>query len=80
MRTSVDIPDPLFRQAKKAARQRGTTLRQLLLDGLRSQLARQGPSRRHRIKDLSSGQGGLAEGLSWSDSERMDVLVYGDRG
>jgi hypothetical protein len=80
MRTSVDIPDHLLRQAKKTARERGTTLRQLVVDGLRSAVARGAPVRSHRLKDLSFGRGGLVDGLSWSDVERMDALVYGDRG
>lgn len=80
MRTSIDIPDPLLRQAKRAARERGTTLRQLLLDGLRSVVGREERVRRHRSKDLSYGEGGLVDGLSWSDAERIDDLVYGDRG
>jgi hypothetical protein len=80
MRTSVEIPDPLLRQAKRAARERGTTVRQLLLEGLRSVLGREQHARRHRVKDLSFGEGGLAGGLSWSDAERLDALVYGDRG
>jgi hypothetical protein len=80
MRTSVDIPDHLLRRAKKAARERGTTLRQLLVDGLRSALGREERARRHRLQDLSYGEGGLVGGLSWSDAERMDTLVYGNRG
>jgi hypothetical protein len=80
MRTSVEIPDPLLRQAKRAARERGTTLRQLLLEGLRSVVGRDERVRHHRLKDLSFGEGGLVDGLSWSDAERMDDLVYGDRG
>jgi hypothetical protein len=80
MRTSVDIPDPLLRQAKRVARERGTTLRQLLVDGLRSVVAGGERGRRHRMKDLSFGEGGLVDGLSWSDAERIDTLVYGERG
>lgn len=38
MRTSIDIPDALMRRAKKVAIDRGTTLRALLLAGLRDQL------------------------------------------
>lgn len=75
----MDIPDPLLLRAKKLARERGVTLRQLLLDGLRS-IVEERPPKRHRMIDRSFGEGGLVEGLSWSDSERMDELVYGDRG
>jgi hypothetical protein len=80
MRTSVDIPDPLFRRAKQLARARGTTLRQLLLDGLRAIVERTPTTGSYRMKDCSFGEGGLVEGLSWTDSERLDELVYGDRG
>ena len=70
-----------MRRAKRTARERGTTLRQLLVDGLRSMvgLDKRAP-RRHRLKDVSFGEGGLVDGLSWSDAERMDTLVYGERG
>jgi hypothetical protein len=80
MRTSVDIPDPLLRRAKKLARQRGTTLKQLLLDGLRRVVSVDALAQPHQMKDCSFGEGGLVDGLSWSDSERLDELVYGDRG
>ena len=79
MRTSVDIPDPLLRRAKKVARDRGTTLKQLLIDGLRSILDSQGRAAPYRMKDCSFGSGGLAKGLAWSDAERLSELVYGDR-
>jgi len=79
MRTSIDIPDPLLKRAKKLARDRGTTLRQLLLEGLRAVVQGEATVRRHRMKDRSFGEGGLVSGLSWSDSDRIDELVYGDR-
>jgi hypothetical protein len=79
MRTSVDVPDPLLRRAKKLARDRRTTLRQLLVDGLRSMVERETSTGKHRMKDCSFGEGGLVDGLSWSDAERIEELVYGDR-
>lgn len=80
MRTSVDIPDPLLRRAKKLARDRGVTLKQLLVEGLRAALEKATPVARHRMKDRSFGEGGLVSGLSWSDVDRMDELAYEDRG
>jgi hypothetical protein len=79
MRTSVDIPGPLMARAKKLARESGRTLRELLLEGLRSVVERGGAQRRHRMKDCSFGEGGLVTGLSWSDNEQMHALVYEDR-
>ena len=79
MRTSVDIPDPLLRRAKALARKRGVTLRQLMVDALRS-ILEGSPQGRHQMTDRSFGEGGLVEGLSWADTDRIDELVYGDRG
>lgn len=35
MKTTVELPDRLFRRAKVLAAQRGTTLRELVVEGLR---------------------------------------------
>jgi hypothetical protein len=78
MRTSVDIPEPLLRRAKKLARERGIPLRQLLIDGLRSVVENDVKVSAHRMQDHSFGRGGLVEGLSWSDSERLNELSYED--
>jgi hypothetical protein len=80
MRTSVEIPDPLLRRAKKLARERGVSLKQLVIDGLRTVVEREAAPAAHRMKDHSFGQGGLVDGLSWSDTESMNEQVYGDRG
>ena len=34
MKTTIELPDPLFRRAKILAAQRGTTLRELVVEGL----------------------------------------------
>ena len=35
MKTTIDIADELFRQAKQVSRERGVTLRELVSEGLR---------------------------------------------
>ena len=35
MKTTIELPDPLFRHAKILAARRGTTLRELVVEGLR---------------------------------------------
>lgn len=40
MKTTIDLPDALALEAREAARQGGTTLRALIVDGLRNELAR----------------------------------------
>lgn len=39
MKTTVEIPDPLFRRAKSRAAERGQTLKELLTEALREKLA-----------------------------------------
>lgn len=40
MKTTLDIPDPLFREAKMAAARDGTTLRAVVTQALQAELAR----------------------------------------
>jgi hypothetical protein len=46
MKTTLDIPDPLFRKAKSKAAERGQTLRALVTEALQEKLAarRAGPN------------------------------------
>ena len=60
MRTTVDLPDELLRQARARAAEEGTTLTALLADGLRLRLS-SAPGRRGRRRRLpiSTVGGGL---------------------
>lgn len=81
MKTTIDIADPLFEAAKKAAQQRGTTLRALVETGLRHVLeSPTKPGRRFKLRKASFAGRGLqkgAQGLSW---EQLREISYGDRG
>jgi hypothetical protein len=60
MRTTVDLPDELLRQARQRAAREGTTLTALLADGLRLRLARTpGVRRQRRRLPVSRVGGGL---------------------
>ncbi len=39
MKTTIEIPDPLFRQAKSKAAERGQTLKELVTEALQEKLA-----------------------------------------
>ena len=39
MKTTIEIPDPLFRKAKSKAAERGQTLKQLVTEALQEKLA-----------------------------------------
>ena len=79
MKTTIEIPDPLFKAARQAARRDGTTLRALVEHGLRLALEERRQSPPIRLRDASVDGRGLqpgAETLSWEDLRR---LAYGDR-
>jgi hypothetical protein len=60
MRTTVDLPDELLRQARQRAAREGITLTALLADGLRLRLAGTSPkSRRRQRLPVSTVGGGL---------------------
>ena len=60
MRTTVDRPDELLRQARQHAAAEGTTLTALLADGLRLRLWGTTSSRRRRSRlPVSKVRGGL---------------------
>ncbi|HEX6388140.1 MAG TPA: hypothetical protein VFZ89_01790 [Solirubrobacteraceae bacterium] len=59
MRTTVDLPDELLRDARVQAAREGTTLTALLADGLRLRLARRGKADQPRPLPHSSVGGGL---------------------
>jgi hypothetical protein len=78
MKTTVDIPDSLFAEAKASAEVRGLTFRQVIEEGLRAVLDQQRrPARRFRLRDGSFGGRGRQAGLSWPEIRRS---VYEGRG
>lgn len=79
MRTTIDLSDALLTRAKRLARQRGTTVRALVEEGLRKVLDEQQPGA-YRMPDASFGRGGLVDGLDAGDWERIRELAYEGRG
>jgi hypothetical protein len=59
MRTTIDLPDELLRQARARAAEEGTTLTALLAEGLRLRLGRGGPRKRPGRLPVSRLGGGL---------------------
>lgn len=49
MRTTVDIPDPLYRQLKSKAANEGRSVKELILRGVESELAPTQRKKRHRV-------------------------------
>jgi hypothetical protein len=76
MRTTLNIPDLLIRDAKRRAVDEGKTLTDLLVEGLRTRLSRNLPV---RTLPVSSAGGGLVPGADWKLLESADPAAEGYR-
>jgi hypothetical protein len=80
MKTTIEIADPIMKEAKALARREGTTVRKLVERGLRLALAERRSQRAFMLRDLSVAGGGLqpdAAGRSWDE---LRALTYESRG
>jgi hypothetical protein len=50
MRTTVDLPEPLFRQVKSVAALRGSTLKEFIQDALQQAVTSDRRVRRHKVR------------------------------
>jgi hypothetical protein len=69
MKTTLNLPDAVVFQAKRRALEEGTTLTELIVQGLKARLEklpRPGPL------PLSRSTGGLKPGLAWEDLEAAE--------
>ena len=75
MKTTVEIPDPLFRKAKATAAERGVPLKDLLADAVRQYLQRSANSSKNRpsVPVWMSAFGGL-RGLH-KETRRINLLL-----
>jgi hypothetical protein len=80
MRTSFELSNNLLLRARRLAKKRGITLRALVEEGLRRVIADNEAPSRFRLEDVPFGEGGLVEGLSEGDWERVRDLSYEGRG
>lgn len=80
MKTTVEIPDALFHQAKTLAAKEGLSFRVLVEEGLRSvvESRRKAAVKPFRLRDGSfKGGRGLQEGVKWED---LPALAYENEG
>ncbi len=61
MRTTVDIPDAIYRRLKATAAEQGCTVKELVLRGVENQLKAQKPHRPVRLPIVRSKQPGSLE-------------------
>lgn len=79
MKTTVDLPAALVREAQDVARTEGTTLRTLVEDGLRVALERRRSGSRFRLPDASVDGNGLRPEFRDAGWDDMRTAIYGDR-
>jgi hypothetical protein len=81
MKTTLDIADPILRQARSLAARRNTTLRAVVEQALRDALARERQaSNLPKVQTKTFGGNGLQAGLSWDDWGAIRDLAYEGRG
>ena len=80
MKTTLEISDPLLREARKIAARDNTTLRALVEQGLRQVVSEKKKDKPFRLRDASFKGNGLhpdVANLSWDE---IRDLVYEGRG
>lgn len=81
MKTTIDIADALFLEAKKTSERDGTTLKALVEAGLRQVLAeRQRKAQPFRLRRASFKGKGLRADIGTASWERLRELAYEGRG
>ncbi|GAB4483291.1 MAG: hypothetical protein OHK006_03820 [Thermodesulfovibrionales bacterium] len=80
MKTTVQIPDSLFKEARKVAKEEHTTMKALIETGLRRIIAEHRKRERFHLRKVSFKGKGLQqefEGASW---EKLREAGYEGRG
>ena len=76
MRTTLELPDSLFKRAKKLAKTRGVPFRALVAEALQKLLKAQAPAEPYRLPDTTFVGDGLVEGVQDLHWDRIRHLVY----
>ena len=81
MKTTIDIPNSLFQEAKKIAHERGSTLKEILQVALHSFLRQaKSPAKSFRLRKHAFRGHGLVKGLSEGDWGEIRRRIYEGRG
>ena len=80
MRTIVEIPDSLTDEARRLAARQDTTLRVLIIEGLRKIVAERKHTGGFRLRNASFRGNGLQSDLAGAASERIRDVAYDEPG
>ena len=80
MKTTVELPDALLREAKRVALREGTTVRALIERGLRGVVSGRRPAETFVLRKAGFRGDGLVAGRSLRDWDTTRDLSYSERG
>ena len=80
MKTTIEISDPLLREARKLAEREGVTLRALVERGLRRVVAETKPGAPFKLRRMSFNGKGLQADLRGASWDKLRDLAYEGRG
>jgi hypothetical protein len=80
MKTTVDITDALFAEARRVAHEDGTTLRSLIEEGLRRVIADRDKRIPYVMPDRSVGGNGLTPEFRDASWEKIRDAIYEGHG
>ena len=78
MKCTIDIDDGLHRAAKQKAARDGTTLRELVEQGLAHVLSKQAPPKKFELRIKGYGGGGLTDEFKNATPDQWLEAMYGD--
>lgn len=80
MKTTIEIADPLFKEAQRVAASQNTTLRNLVESGLREVLAKQKAPAAFKLRKASFKGKGLRPELRTASWDKIRELTYEEHG
>ena len=80
MKTTVEIPDSLLEEAKRVAARQDTTLRVLIIEGLRRVITERKRAAAFRLRKATFRGKGLQPDVAGASWERIREMAYEKRG
>ena len=77
MKTTIDIADDLLERAKRQAQRENKTLKEVVEEALRRQLAVSTPRKSFKYRPHTVKGNGLQPGIAEGDWEKIRDLIYG---
>ncbi len=77
MKTTVNLPDELLREAQELARRQGTTLRELIETGLRTTVRQRSNDTHFTLPDASVDGRGLQPAYRDAGWDQLRDTIYG---